>query len=225
MSAVDRYPLQWPSGWKRTPASRRESARFSKSETRYGQKQDGTSFKTVDKRQVNASDATMRLESELDRLGARNATLSTNMELRLDGRPKSNVSDPPDTGAAVYFTLNGQQRCLACDKWNRVADNIAALAAHIDALRRIDRYGVGTSDQAFAGYVGLPAKGETWRTTLGFDRDETISAEMIERAFRTRARDAHPDAVNGSHDAMASLTQARSEGLMAIGAARAMEAR
>jgi hypothetical protein len=34
-----------------------------------------------------------------------------------------------------------------------VADNIAAIAAHIDAIRRQDRYGVGTLDQAFAGYV------------------------------------------------------------------------
>ena len=118
---------------------------------------------------------------------------------------------------AEYFRLRGQDRCLACDKWNRVADNIAAIAQHIDALRRIDRYGVGTLEQAFAGYQGLPEKGSTWRTTLGFEPFQTVTADMIDAAFREKSKGAHPDQHGGSHDAMASLTQARVEGQKEIG--------
>jgi len=77
----------------------------------------------------------------------------------------------------------------------------------------VDRYGVGTLDQAFAGYAALPAKGSTWRTTLGFAPDERVSSDQIESAFRARARTAHPDIEGGSHDAMAALVTARQEGL------------
>ena len=62
---------------------------------------------------------------------------------------------PDDPGVAVYFQLHDKERVLACDKWDTVADNIAAIAAHIDGIRRQDRYGVGTIDQAFAGYSAL----------------------------------------------------------------------
>jgi len=220
MSSAQRYPLSWPENWKRTPARDRARAAFSRStssenlveEWRNGQKV-SVVRRTAHTTRLGASDAADRLERQLEALGASGAILSTNQPLRLDGRPKGNLADPSDPGAAVYFTLNGKPRVLACDKWDRVADNIAALAAHIDALRRIDRYGVGTLDQAFTGYVGLPSKGQTWRTTLGFQPDAVVTKAEIDHAFRERAREAHPDAPRGSHDAMASLTQARAEGL------------
>lgn len=220
---ADRYPLTWPQGWPRTNARDRQRAAFTKSrmETVTDRKWDGQKHVDVPRQRrrtldLNSSDAAERLEYQLDALGASDAILSTNQQLRLDGRPRADMGEPADPGAAVYFTLNRQPRCLACDKWDRVADNIAALAAHIDALRRIDRYGVGSLDQAFAGYAALPAKGQTWRTTLGFAPHETVSREMVERAFRERARTAHPDVHGGSHDAMASLTAAKAEAMEAL---------
>ena len=140
--AVSRYPLEWPIGWQRTPGHRRLRANFS-------------TKKTIDGR-VTCREATVRLEAELDRLGATTPVLSTHVTLRLDGSPRSD-EEPRDPGAAVYFRFKGKAQVLACDKWNRVADNIAAMAAHIDALRRVDRYGVGTIEQALAGYKALPA--------------------------------------------------------------------
>jgi hypothetical protein len=118
----------------------------------------------------------------------------------------------------VYFKLKGQDRVLACDVWTRVADNLTAIAHHIDAIRAIDRYGVGNLEQAFAGYTALPAKGQTWRTTLGFAPDQPVTREEVDAAFRERARSAHPDAEQGSHDAMASLTEARLEARKELGA-------
>ena len=70
---------------------------------------------------------------------------------------------------------------------------ITAIAAHINCIRGIERYGVGTIEQAFTGYVGLPSKGSTWKTTLGFAVDADVTIEMVEKAFRERARSAHPD--------------------------------
>jgi hypothetical protein len=195
---VTRSPLCWPAGWKRTPPYQRRRTAF---------KERG--------RTVEMHGASVRLQGELDRLGARDAILSTNLRLRLDGWPLSNQPTPTDTGAAVYFLLKNQPRCLACDSYDTVAGNIAALAAHIDALRRIDRYGVGTLDQAFAGYTALPPSSVEWWLVLGLQRHASI--DDVERAFREKARAAHPD-VGGSHQAMSMLTEARTAARAELGA-------
>ncbi|HZL92489.1 MAG TPA: hypothetical protein VFB99_02555 [Vicinamibacterales bacterium] len=219
--SAERYPLSWPVGWKRTPANERQRASFAKSrvdavEERNYQTGATTTRKVRRPQALNSTDASERLEYQLDALGASDAVLSTNQRLTLSGRPASNQSEPVDPGAAVYFRFKKQELCLACDRWTRVADNIAALAAHIDAIRRQDRYGVGSVEQAFAGYQALPAKGQTWRTTLGFSHVEIVDAAMVERAFRERAKSAHPDIAGGSHDAMASLTAAKAEALQEL---------
>jgi hypothetical protein len=117
-----RFPLAWPSGWIRTPRAQRRRAAFTRL-----------------RHAPTVADAVTRLAGELARLHATEEVLSTNVAVRLDGLPRSGEPEPGDPGAAVYFTLRTAERCLACDKWDRVADNIAAIAQHIDALRRIDR--------------------------------------------------------------------------------------
>lgn len=195
--SVSAYPLQWPTGWPR--ASYRHRAPFgTAARSRYGWKE-----------QLTVADARSRLQNQVDLLGARNVTLSTNIELRVDGLPRSGVPEPTDVGAALYFTLNGKQTVLACDKWDRVADNIAAIAKHIEALRGIDRWGVGTATQAFAGYQMLEAP-EQWWQVLGVDQN--ASRDEIQRAYREKARTAHPDA-GGSDAAMSRLNAARAQGL------------
>lgn len=135
--------------------------------------------------------------------------LSTNVRPTLHGDPSSRDGNPGDPGAALYFTLNGVARVLACDTWLRLADNIAAIAAHIDAMRKIDRYGVGTLDQLFEGFRALPAKGGSWRSMLGFEHDARPSIADVNRAFRERAETMHPDKPGGSHEAMAAINAAR----------------
>jgi hypothetical protein len=201
---AQRYPLAWPAGWARTPSLHRLPARFGQTIRRYSQ--DGQSSRRQSG-PLSVSTATGRLQGELDRLGARDPILSTNVKLRLDGMPRSDQAEPSDPGAAVYFALKGKPRTLACDRWLRVADNIAAIAAHIEAIRAVDRYGVGTLEQAFAGYAALPPAADCW-AVLGIAPNAGL--EEIEMAFRALARRAHPDA-GGSHDAMARLTAAREQ--------------
>lgn len=207
MSETQRYPLTWPTGWKRTIPAARQRAHFGKTDVRDGSlRSDGTRERVKSKKALNASDASVRLQREIDRLGGRDEILSTNLRLRLDGVPRSDQSEPLDPGAAVYFTLNKKPMCLACDKWDRVADNIAALAQHIDALRRIDRYGVGSLEQAFAGYTALPPMATDWWTILGVSPNATL--DEVDEAFKARAFHAHPDR-GGTHDEMARLSEAR----------------
>ncbi len=201
---AQRYPLTWPAGWRRTPAASRRRAAF-----RAGGEQ------TVDhtgrmlrrpQRELTIAEAIARLSDELRLLGATEELLSTNVATRLDGLPRSGLSNPADPGAAVYFRLEGKPRCLACDRWDRVAGNIAAIAAHVDALRRIERYGVGTLAQAFEGYTALAPTWLDWWLVLGVKQDATL--DQVEEAFRRLAREHHPD-VGGDHDRMAELTRAR----------------
>lgn len=133
------------------------------------------------------------LSNELDRLGARNPILSTNIRVRLDGLPYSNQSQPDDRGAAIYFDLKGKPVSLACDRWDRVEDNIWAIVKHIESLRGQDRWGVGNIEQAFRGYLALPERtsGSAWWEVLGVAVN--ASAEQVKDAYRLLAKKHHPD--------------------------------
>ena len=199
---VPRYPLEWPLGWKRTERYQRQRAGFSTKASADGR--------------LSVAKASERLQGEIDRLGGRNAVLSTNVSLRLDGRPRSD-EEPSDPGAALYFMFKGKATVLACDKWNRVADNIAAIAAHIDALRRVDRYGVGTIEQALAGYKALPADtAANWRAVFGFAKDSRPTLDQLDTAYKQLARQKHPD-VGGTEIEMAHLNRARDYALQELG--------
>ena len=212
---VQRYPLAWPTGWPR--ARRRERARFHSFRSVPSSSNPGHTWKR--KELLSLSQALGRLEDEMGRLGVAKSDwlISSDLRLRLDGFPVANQAQPADVGVAVYFKLQGSDRVLACDTWDRMPDNIAAIAAHIECIRGIERYRVGTMEQAFSGYAALPAKGSTWRTSLGFEPGQVVTKADIERAFRDRARSVHPDVAGGSHDAMASLPEAKMEGLKEIG--------
>lgn len=195
-----RYPLSWPRGWVRTRSRDRKRAQFARR----------VKHETMDykiKKELSVAQAIDRLSNELRRLAAGyNPIVSTNIRTRLDGLPYSNAAEPEDPGVAVYFQLKGKPRTLACDRWDRVADNIAAIAAHIDAIRAVDRYGVGTLEQAFAGYAQLPAATRQWWDVLGVDSRATI--DDVDEAYRILAKTAHPDA-GGTHERMAELNAAR----------------
>lgn len=131
--------------------------------------------------------------AEMGRLGATNVVISTNVPTRQDGLPYSNATEPRDHGVAVYFRLRRESRVLACDKWDRVADNLVALAKHVEAVRGQVRWGVGSLEQAFGGYKALPEVGarREWWEVLGVDEGahwQTVENRREELLFKH-----HPD--------------------------------
>lgn len=199
------YPLQWPQGRPRKAPGARKNATFGTVA-----KDPQYSWKT--RKSLSVADARSRLQSEIEMLRTRSVVLSTNVELRLDGQPRSGQPEPTDPGAALYFDLGGKPHALACDTYTRVADNIAALAAHIEATRKIERLGVATAAEMFAGFQALPAPGSTpWWSVLQVEASAT--PEQIEAAFKRLARERHPDRPGGSHDMMADLNRAREQGM------------
>lgn len=185
MSEQTRYPLCWPEGWPRTKF-RGVAPFFSKTDSEFGQRQ----------RKRSMQEATDFLARELGLLKASKEVLSSNVRLRIDGLPRSDQGQPADPGAAVYFELKGKPVSLACDKWSRVEDNVWAIAKHIEALRGQERWGVGSVEQAFRGYMALPSIGEseasTWWRVLGVHANASV--DQVKEAYRLLARKHHPDA-------------------------------
>lgn len=200
------FPLHWPAGRPRTAASSRQYGRFNKKQ--HNGRWNETKSLTV-------ADALARLQDELDRIGACYPVVSSNLETRLDGLPRSGQRDPDDPGVALYFDLKGEPHCLPCDTYTRVADNIAAIAKHIEATRAIERYGVASIREMFAGFAALPAPGQAesalWWKVLRVD--QTASEADIQAAYRKRAAEVHPDRPGGSAAAMAEANAARDEAL------------
>ncbi len=205
VEAAQRYPLSWPAGWKRTTARERKGAHFRRS-IRGVDPKTGQIVAGASERALTVSDALERLEQQLRLLGAVAEILSTNVPVRLSGLPASGQREPDDPGAAIYFQLLKKDQVLACDRWKRVADNIAAIALHVDAVRRIERYGVGTLEQAFAGYTAIGPAPVEWWLILGVKADATL--DQVEEAFRALAREHHPDR-GGDPERMKQLTAAR----------------
>jgi len=204
---AQRYPLSWPAGWKRTTF--RRQAMFSK---RTRPSDQASAYRRKDR--LGVGDGLDRLENELRRLGARNVVISSNLRRNLDGSITANQAKMlADPGIAVYFRLNNQPRVLACDRWDSAADNMAAIAGHIEALRTQDRYGVGTLDQAFAGYAALPPTAEDWAIVLGVAT--TATRDEILSAHRRLAAEHHPDKGGRSED-MARINEARDIALKAV---------
>lgn len=190
---VPAYPLHWPPGWAR--AKYRRTSSFNRGGNR-----------------LRISDALRRLLPELDRLGARDATISTNVRPHLYDQ----VGDSSDPGVAVYFELNGSPMVLACDRWDRSADNLAAIAAHVESLRAQERWGVGSLEQAIAGYKALPALGaaKPWWEVLGLPA--TATGMQIRARRLELLKDLHPDRPDGdatrAAEVNAAYDQAMKEG-------------
>ncbi|TPV97321.1 MAG: J domain-containing protein [Myxococcales bacterium FL481] len=223
MTTITAYPLTWPADRPRTPDDERQRARFSMSSTRYNT---NTRQSYTTRTQVSVHEGTTRLLGQLSRLGVEHEPIiSTNLKVTLKGRPRSGQRIPSDPGVAVYFRWGDLDYVMACDRWDRIEDNLAAIAAHIDALRRVERYGVVDAREAFSGFKALPETGSAtlsdppWWETLDVHRRAT--EKEIRWAFRLLARTHHPDTPTGDREQFDRLVRARDAGLaVAEGSAR-----
>lgn len=201
MSTPTRYPLQWPEGWKRMQSYQRKTATFS----RQG-------------KALTVFDGVQRVLDELQRLGVHqdDVVVSTNLQTRLDGLPRSNQARPGDPGVCVYWRKSPKEpmRCMAVDRYDEVQDNLAAVAATLEAMRSIERHGgAAILDRAFTGFAALPAPvggKRDWWTVLDLPSNAT-DAE-IRHAYVRLALIHHPDK-GGDAQRMAEINRARDEAL------------
>lgn len=193
------YPLDWPIGWKRT--ERRRDGGF-----RVGGGKIGASG-----RRVEIDDAVARVYDTLALMGVKedSVTISTNIRPSLGSRAGSiQVKDP---GVTVYWTdKQARPRCMAIDQYIRVPDNLAAVAATLEAMRAIERHGgAEILDRAFTGFTALPAP-QQWFHVLGVKPD--ASESEIRSAYRTLVSKHHPDR-GGDPERMAEINRANDQAM------------
>jgi hypothetical protein len=218
--SISAYPLAWPAGWTRTGESQRMRAKFHGSERQHSTQPGGGSW--LRKRDLTIAEGTSRVLAELQRFGVLtgDAIISTNLVLRFDGLPRSDQRAPSDPGVAVYWQRPGEpMKCMAIDLYERVADNLAAIAATLEAMRAIERHGgAQILDRAFSGFTALPAPGQTtggWRVHLGFPQDASPTLAEAEQAYRWLRGQHHPDKPGGDaalfHQVQLAWEQAQQE--------------
>ena len=199
---MTKYPLAWPAGWKREKF--RSRAKFAKRDTNGALQY------------ISVSQATGRVQGELYRMDemVADVIISTNLLLRVDGLPRPNQKEPVDPGAAVYWKRRKDQefKVLAIDQYDRVADNLAAIAATLEAFRTVARHGGAVIlERAFTGFSALPSPND-WRDVMGFKPEEVVTVEQLRDRYRKLAQSRHPDTETGTHAAMAQLNSAREQG-------------
>ncbi len=195
---IENYPLYWPEGRQRTTV-----------------RQNNPNFKKT------LSAARDSLLAELQRLGAKDIIVSTNIPLRLDGLFRADIGNAPDPGVAVYFSYKKRPMCFACDKYFHVRENVRAIALTIEAIRGIERWGSSDMmERAFRGFTAIPERaGEWWRDVFGFAKEQRLSVDDIETAFRRLAHVAHPDK-GGNVDQWQQLCIARENARKDLGVTR-----
>ena len=207
MRTIPAYPLQWPTGWDRTPAGHRADGKF-------GKRDDKRML-----RDVTINDAVNRVREQLRMLGIHtdDVVVSTNLKLRLDGWPRSDQPQPSDTGVAVYWIdQDGNPRCMATNRYHKVADNLAGIAASLEAMRTLERHGSAEIlNRAFSGFAALEApQGEPWFQVLGVAADADKPA--VEAAWRRLRAAVHPDRPGGSVEAFQRGQAAYDRGMLEV---------
>jgi hypothetical protein len=163
------------------------------------------------------------LAFELDKLSARTVTLRTMhspQDVRLDGKLRGDSKNPDHPGVILTFEKfegwneEGQQSQYVemkfpCDTFGYWKDNVRAVALALEALRKIDRYGVRSGSQ-YAGFKALPPgdfaavmspelAADFIAKAAGMGNVPAIATSIIqnvafgESVYKTAAKTLHPD--------------------------------
>lgn len=162
---------------------------------------------------VTISQAVKHLADEVRKMGGKDLIVTTDLPATRTGHAfMANAKAPNDPGVAIYFALDGEEHCLACDEWRTARDNLRALGKTVEAFRGIERWGGRQlMKKAFAGFTALPASTSAivlvrpWWEVLGVAQG--ASPGVIADAYRRAVRAAHPDA-GGSQELFLAVQQA-----------------
>lgn len=164
------------------------------------------------------SSTTEILGRELRQLGARRLVVEVDCpesQIRVDGQPRADARFRTPGVILSFESRHGPLR-YACDAFDRYRDNVRALALGLEALRRVERYGIASRGEQYTGWKQLPSgiamgpaamsveeaaafvAAESIESPLSgrpcFTRDEVLADEGKARAaYRLAARRLHPD--------------------------------
>lgn len=167
------------------------------------------------------SDTLELLQRELDQLKAKNTVVMLDLtedDIRLDGWPRANAN-PGHPGVILAFESPYGPLKYPCDTFTTWKDNLRAIALALEALRKVDRYGVTKRGEQYTGWRALPGpSGEatTAQQAAGILASESggHTQQILDHpdaagaAIRQALMEAHPDR-GGSPDRFHAVQTAR----------------
>jgi len=134
----------------------------------------------------------------------------TETDIRLDGKIRANAT-PATPGTALAFNSTTKGNLLiCCGRFRTWQDNVRAIALGLEALRRIDRYGITQSDEQYKGWRAITTGSIEWADVLARHSGWTVTEVFADRegAYRAAVKNAHPD-TGGTAAAFADVQNAR----------------
>lgn len=168
------------------------------------------------------SDTLELLHRELRHLRAKNIICQVAIDerqIRQDGYPYANARASHPGVILAFDSAYGALK-YACDRFTTWEDNVRAIALGLEALRKVERYGITKRGEQYTGWKALPASTQPVMSTeqaarvvadlayrLGggphaYGAAERVLADPAElRArYREAARGAHPDQGGSTED-------------------------
>ncbi len=169
------------------------------------------------------SDTIDLLDRELHKLGSYNRNAPSVLQIamreqdfRLDGMPRAGAI-PAHPGVILHVEAAAQgPLSFPCDAFDRWQDNLRAIALALEALRKVDRYGITPGNEQYTGWKAIEATPTVDATTAACDllarvawpnerpenRAEWASkiardAEIGRNTYRKARANAHPDRNGG----------------------------
>lgn len=135
------------------------------------------------------------LERELEKLGARSAVIElalTDREIRLDGWPRGGAR-PSHPGVVISFDSKHGPLRYGTDAFPHWQANVRAIALGLEALRKVERYGIGKRGEQYQGWRQL---------TAGPAMSATEAQELLDDYGGEKAalRATHPDTGGSDED-------------------------
>ena len=135
----------------------------------------------------------------------------TEREIRRDGKPRADAR-PSQPGVIVNIESKNGPLSFPCDTFRNWIDNLYAIGMALEALRKVDRYGVTKRGEQYTGWRALPGAGGSTATMTaeaaalfvanwsGQDADELLRHADIARAgYKLAAKKLHPDVGGDTH--------------------------
>lgn len=151
------------------------------------------------------SDTIELLGRELRAISAKNVVLQVAMQekdFRIDGYPRAQAK-AAHPGVILSLDSNVGPLSWPCDSFDSWQDNIRGIALSMEALRKVDRYGVTKRGEQYTGWQQLPAGGAVAPSTAEAEMIILSYADLpigepttLEAAYRKARANTHPDRRN-----------------------------
>lgn len=130
-------------------------------------------------------------------------------DFRIDGMPRANAI-PSHPGVILNVESTKGPLSFPCDKFDRWQDNLRAIALGLEALRKIDRYGITPGDEQYRGWRALESKGslpawtaedaEKFLRNLANNDGRGLDLGSLPQMYRRAKGLAHPDRNGGARE-------------------------